>query len=53
MSSPPDRAAVLTTAIIQIIQMAISRSRDEIESYLRDELADVKREAADDIRLTD
>ena len=58
-----DRAAAVTTAVLQVVNCAlrmryrdddgsaIACARPEIESLLRDELADAKREALDEIRL--
>jgi hypothetical protein len=60
-----DRAAVITTAVFQVIAEALrARHRDddrsaipaarlEIESLLRDEIADAQREAINEIRLHD
>ena len=44
MSSPPDRAAVAATAIMQIIATAPKDLRRVIEDYLRDEFSDCARE---------
>jgi hypothetical protein len=44
VSSPPDRAAVATVAIMQMIATGPKDLRREIEDYLRDEFADCARE---------
>jgi hypothetical protein len=44
-----DRAAVVTTGIMQIFAPATQRElRQELESYLRDELSDIERQVAAD-----
>jgi hypothetical protein len=45
VSSPPDRAAIATTAIMQMIATAPKEDlRRAIEDYLRDEFSDCARE---------
>jgi hypothetical protein len=48
LAAPQDRAAVVTTAIMQILRNAPNKeqARWEIEFLLRDEFADLKREIA-------
>ena len=49
-----DRAAVVTTAIMQIIATAPKGElRQAIEAYLRDEFADLARTALNEIRHED
>jgi hypothetical protein len=49
MSSPPDHAAVATTAILQIVATAPKEEwRQAIENYLRDEFTDEARQSAAD-----
>jgi hypothetical protein len=55
MSNPPDRAAVVAIAIMQIVARVVvsarpkNEARREIENYLRDEFADVARQSAADV----
>jgi hypothetical protein len=49
-----DRAAVLTVAVLQIIDTAPKQSaQQELERYLRDELADLSREVIAERELSD
>jgi hypothetical protein len=49
-----DRAATLAVAVLQIIDTAPKQSaRQELEKYLRDELADLARQAAAERELSD
>jgi hypothetical protein len=59
-----DRAAVVTSAVLQTIQEALvawfhgdhvdlAATRAEVEEMLRDEFADAERQAASDTRPTD
>jgi hypothetical protein len=49
-----DRAATLAVAVLQIIDTAPKQSaRRELEKYLRDELADLARQAAAERELSD
>ena len=43
-----DRAAVVTTAVLQIVRDVIAGARDAIELLLRDELADMARQIVAD-----
>ena len=53
---PRDRAAVVTAAAIQILERALlagadtATARGELEALLRDEFADVARQAVSEIR---
>jgi hypothetical protein len=55
MSDPPDRAAAVAVAIMQIVARVAVFARpkkevqQEIENYLRDEFADVARQSAADV----
>jgi hypothetical protein len=64
MSAARDRAAVATTAIMQIVTAALRRWSDgdltalasvraEIATTLRDEFADVERQILNDTRIND
>jgi hypothetical protein len=47
-----DRAAALATAVLQIVATTPEdEQREQLENYLRDELADIDRQAAGDRRL--
>ena len=49
-----DQAATLAVAVLQIIDTAPKQSaRQELEKYLRDELADLARQAAAERELSD
>jgi hypothetical protein len=45
MSASRDRAAVVTTAILQTVVQTVLGLRPHIEAQVRDEIADTKREA--------
>lgn len=55
MTSNRDRAAVTTTATLQLIlsSSAPAAARDPIEALLRDELADIEHKAIADRRIDD
>lgn len=48
MSTPRNRAAVVVTAVLHVISTALRDAtlRQQLEELLRDELADVERQAA-------
>jgi hypothetical protein len=49
-----DRAAIVAVAVMQIIDTAPKQSaQQELEKYLRDELADLARQAAAERELSD
>lgn len=49
-----DRAAVIATAVLQIVSTAVKDERQQaVESYLRDELVDTVRQARTDLCVSD
>jgi hypothetical protein len=48
-----DRAATLAVAVLHIIDTAKQSARQELERYLRDELADLAREVAAEREVVD